>query len=171
KIVGEASYQTGDKDFKAQLTKLQSLNPKVIIVPGYYTEGGTIVKQAHDLGITAPLVGGDGWSDAKFLEYAGEGINNVYFSDHASMEADTSKIKSYVASYKAKFGGKDPSSLSALGYDSMMVLADAIKRAKGTAEPALRDAIATTKDFDGVTGKITLNSDRNADKGAVIIQV
>jgi ABC-type branched-chain amino acid transport systems, periplasmic component len=171
KVVEGVAYQAGDKDFKAQLTKLKSLNPDVIVVPGYYTEGGTIAKQARDLGITKPLIGGDGWSNAKFLQYSGDNVTDVYFSDHASMESSAPEIQNYVKAFKAKFSDKEPDSLSALGYDAMMVLADAIKRAKGTGEPALRDAIAATKDFKGVTGNITINAQRNADKGAVIIEV
>ena len=171
RVVGEAAYAAGDKDFKAQLTKLKSFNPDVIIVAGYYTEGGAISKQARDLGITQPLIGGDGWSDAKFHEYAGSNISNVFFSDHASVESPAPAIQKYVAAYKAKYTGKEPNSLGALGYDAMMVLADAMKRAKSLDGPDLRDAIAATKGFQGATGEITLNANRDADKGAVIIEV
>ncbi len=172
KIVSEASYQAGaDKDFKAQLTKLKDAHPDVIIVPGYYAEGGTICKQARDVGITVPLLGGDGWSNAKFHEYAGNTVSNVFFSDHASMESKAPAIEKYISAFKAKFTDREPDSLGALGYDSMMVLADAIKRAKSMKGPDLRDAIAATKDFPGVTGTITIDAQRNADKGAVIIEV
>jgi len=171
RIVETAAYGAGDKDFKAQLTKLKSSNPDVIIVAGYYTEGGAISKQARDLGITQPLIGGDGWSDAKFHEYAGDKVTNVFFSDHASVESPDPAIQKYVAAYKAKYTSKEPNSLGALGYDAMMVLADAMKRAKSLSGPDLRDAIAATKELPGATGSISLNAQRNADKGAVIIEV
>jgi branched-chain amino acid transport system substrate-binding protein len=171
RIVAEASYAANDKDFSAQLTKLKSSNPDVIVVPGYYTEGGTICKQARDLGITAPLLGGDGWSNSKFHEYAGSKVSNVYFSDHASMESTSESVKKYVADFKAKYPGKEPDSLSALGYDAMMVLADALKRSKGAGGAALAKAIGETKDFKGISGSITINAQRNADKGAVIMEV
>ena len=171
RIVGEAAYAAQDRDFKAQLTKLKSSNPDVIIVAGYYGEGGAICKQARDLGITQPLIGGDGWSDAKFHEYAGANVSNAFFSDHASVESPDPAIQKYVAAYKQKYTSKEPNSLGALGYDAMMVLADAMKRAKSLNGPDLRDAIAATKGFQGATGSITINADRNVEKGAVIIEV
>ena len=171
RVVGEAAYATQDRDFKAQLTKLKSLNPDVIIVAGYYGEGGAISKQARDLGITQPLIGGDGWSDAKFHEYAGDKVSNVFFSDHASVESPAPAIQKYVAAYKQKYTSKEPNSLGALGYDAMMVLADAMKRAKTLSGPDLRDAIAATSGFQGATGTITINAERNVEKGAVIIEV
>src|SRR5688500_14932402 len=114
RIVADAAYGTGDRDFKAQLTKLKSSNPDVIIVAGYYAEGGAICKQARDLGITLPLIGGDGWSNADFHEYAGSNISNVFFSDHASTESPSPAIQKYVAAFKAKYTSKEPDSLGAL---------------------------------------------------------
>lgn len=170
KVVAEKSYSKGDKDFTAPLTALKQANPDVIVSPGYYTEAGTICKQARDQGIQVPILGGDGWSNAEFHKYAGSTVGNCFFSDHASMEDKSPNIQKYVTSYQSKYG-HPPDSLGALGYDSMMVLADAMKRAKSLNGPDLRDAIAQTKDFDGVTGKITLNAQRNAEKSAVIIEV
>ncbi len=171
KVIDTVAYAAGDKDFKAQLTKLKGENPDCILVSGYYTEGGTIAKQARDMGITCPLLGGDGLSNAKFHEYAGTNIGNFYFSDHAAMDADTPKIKAYKAAFAAKYPGTEPDSLSALGYDAMMVLADALKRSNGAGGKTLRDAIAATKDYPGITGSITINAQRNAEKGAVIMEV
>jgi branched-chain amino acid transport system substrate-binding protein len=171
RIVVETSYTKGDKDFKAPLTKIKDANPDVILVPGYYTEAGTICKQARDLGIAVPVLGGDGWDNAKYHEYAGNNITNCYFSNHMSIQDTSPKIQEFIARYKARYSGAMPDALGALGYDAMMVLADAMKRARSLKGPDLRDAIAQTSDFDGVTGKITINAQRNADKGAVIMEV
>ncbi len=170
KIVAETSFGTEDKDFKAPLTKIKAANPDVIVVGSYYTQGGTILKQARDLGINAPLLGGDGWDDAQFHTYAGKSVGNAYMSTHASMEDPSTVIQTFVKAFEGKFGEK-PNALAALGYDSMMVLADAIKKAKSLSGPDLRDALAQTKDFEGVTGKITINANRDAEKGAVIMEV
>jgi branched-chain amino acid transport system substrate-binding protein len=170
RIVGETAFAKEDKDFKAPLTKLKALNPDVIVVGSYYTQGGTILKQARDLGITVPLLGGDGWDDAQFHTYAGNKVSNAYLSTHASMDDPSPAIQNFVKAFQAKYNEK-PNALAGLGYDSMMVLADAMKRAKSLSGPDLRDAIAQTKDFNGVTGKITLNANRDAEKGAVIMEI
>jgi branched-chain amino acid transport system substrate-binding protein len=170
RVVKESQFNKGDKDFKAQLTTIKAANPDVIIVPGYYTESGTIVKQARDLGITTPIVGGDGWDDAKFHDYAGKTVGNAYFSNHMSVDDPAPEIQAFVKAYRAKYNDK-PNALAALGYDSVMVLVDAMKRAKSLSGSDLRDAIAETKDYKGVTGTTTINPERNAEKGAVIMEV
>lgn len=170
KIVTEVGFGKDDKDFKSQLTKVKNSNPDVIVVGSYYSQGGTILKQARDLGISVPLLGGDGWDNAEFHTYAGKNVGNAYLSDHASMDDPSPTIQNFVKAFQAKYGHK-PDALAALGYDSMKVLADAMKRAKSLSGSDLRDAIAATKDFDGVTGKITINAHRDAEKGAVILEV
>jgi branched-chain amino acid transport system substrate-binding protein len=170
KIVSEVGFSKEDKDFKSQLTKVKSANPDVIVVGSYYQQGGTILKQARDLGITVPLLGGDGWDNAEFHTYAGNKVGNAYMSTHASMDDPAPTIQNFVKAFEAKYGHK-PDALAALGYDSMKVLADAMKRAKSLSGSDLRDAIAATKDFDGVTGKITINANRDAEKGAVILEI
>ena len=170
KIVSEVGFSKEDKDFKSQLTKVKAANPDVIVVGSYYSQGGTILKQARDLGITVPLLGGDGWDNAEFHTYAGKSVGNAFLSDHASMDDPSPTIQNFVKTFSAKFGHK-PDALAALGYDAMKVLADAMKRAKSLNGPDLRDAIASTKDFDGVTGTITINSNRDAEKGAVVLEV
>ncbi|MBS0657847.1 MAG: ABC transporter substrate-binding protein [Verrucomicrobia bacterium] len=169
-VVAEKSYSTGDKDFKAQLTAIKASNPDFIMIPGYYAEVGLISKQARSLGITVPLIGGDGWSDNQLVAIGGSGVDGGYFTDHFSSENPDPKIQEFLKKYKAKYG-KDAGSAAALGYDAANVLFDAIKRAN-SAEPAkIRDALAKTKDFPGITGKITLDDKRNATKPAVILQV
>ena len=170
-IVAEHKYTGGDKDFKAQLTAIKSANPDAICVPGYYTEAGLIVSQARQLGITAPIFGGDGWEAPELLQIAGTALEGTYYSTHFSAENEEPKIQKFVQSYRAKNNGESPDAMAALGYDSAMVLAEAIKRAGTTESAKLRDAIAATKDYDGLTGQTTLNAQRDATKSAVIITV
>lgn len=170
-IVAEQKYTGGDKDFKAQLTAIKATNPDVIFVPGYYTDVGLIVAQARQLGITVPLFGGDGWEAPELLQIAGKALEGTYYSTHFSPENSDPKVQQFVAAFRAKYNGETPDAMAALGYDSAMVLADAIRRAGTTEGPKLRDAIAATKDYQGVTGKTTLDAARDATKPAVIITV
>lgn len=169
-IIAEEAYFQKDTDFKGQLTNIKGKNPELLFVPGYYTEVGLIAKQARQLGIKVPLLGGDGWDSPKLLEIGGKDIEGGYFSNHYSVEANTPKIKAFVEEYQ-KIHGEIPDSLSALAYDAVYVMADAYNRAGKIDKQALRDALAATKDFDGVTGRITINQDRNADKSAVVLQI
>jgi branched-chain amino acid transport system substrate-binding protein len=169
-IVSEQSYSSGDKDFKAQLTSIKASEPDAILASGYYTEAGLIARQARQLGINAPLLGGDGWDSPSLVEVAGEAMTGNFFSNHFSGEDSSPVIQDFIKKFRAKYS-EEPDAMAALGYDSAMILADAIKRA-GTTEPEkLRDAIAATKDFQGVTGRITLDEKRNASKPAVILTI
>ena len=170
KIVKEQKYSSGDKDFKPQLTSIKAANPDAIFVPGYYAEVSLIAKQARLLGIKAPLLGGDGWVGDSLLKVAGNALDGSFFSCHFSADDKSPKVQEFVTNFKAKYGHV-PDDMAALGYDSAKILADAIKRAGGTEPEKLRDAIAATKDHDGITGKITLNAQRNADKPAVILTI
>jgi branched-chain amino acid transport system substrate-binding protein len=170
KIVVEQKYNSGDKDFKAQLTAIKALNPEAIFVPGYYTEAGLIAQQARQLGMSQPLFGGDGWESTKLTEIGGKAVEGCYFSTHFSPEAKDPMIETFAKKYKERFN-EAPDAMSALGYDSAMILADAIKRAGSTEGAKVRDALAATKDFAGITGKITLDANRNASKSAVILVV
>jgi len=169
-IVGEQSYGEGDSDFRAQLTQLKSLKPEAIYTPGYYTEVGTIARQAHDLGLSVPLMGGDGWDSPKLFEIGGAAINGSYLSNHNSVQDPAPHIQKFAKAYKEKYNAI-PDSLSSLGYDAANVLFDAIKRAGTTEGPKVREALAATKDFLGVTGSITIDKDRNPVKPAVILKV
>jgi len=171
-LVSEVKYTGGDKDFKAQLTVIKNAKPDAIMIPGYYTDVGLIVAQARQLGITVPMFGGDGWEAPELIQIAGaENLVNTYYSTHFSPSSTDPLAQKFVAAYKTKYSGKVPDAMAALGYDSVMVLADAIKRAGTTDEPKLRDAIAATKDFPGATGITTLDANRDASKPAVIITV
>jgi len=170
KVIDKQAYTQNDADFKSQLTNIRAKNPDVIYVPGYYGEVGIIVKQARELGMNMPILGGDGWDSPELWKLGGDALKNTYISNHYSVENPDPEIQKFVKAYEAKFGVK-PDSLAALAYDSAYVLADALKRA-GTAEPdKLRDAIAATKDFKGVTGNITINDERNAVKSAVVLEL
>jgi branched-chain amino acid transport system substrate-binding protein len=169
-IVADESYSEGDTDFSAQLTSIRSHAPEAIYVPGYYTEVALMARQARQLGINIPLLGGDGWDSPKLLEIGGPALDNSYFSNHYSTEDPSPAIQKFVGDYKAKYG-EVPDALAALAYDAAKILFDAMKRAGSTDGPKLRDAIAQTRDFPGVTGKITLDAQRNAVKPAVVLKI
>ncbi|HYP79239.1 MAG TPA: ABC transporter substrate-binding protein, partial [Steroidobacteraceae bacterium] len=171
-IVAEQKYTGGDKDFKAQLTAIKSLQPEAIMVPGYYTDVGLIVAQARQLGITVPLFGGDGWEAPELIQIAGgDALQGTYYSTHFSPENTDPVAQKFVAAYRARYGGETPDAMAALGYDSAMVLADAIRRAGSTESAKLRDALAATSGYPGATGATTLDANRDASKPAVIITV
>jgi branched-chain amino acid transport system substrate-binding protein len=170
-IVADESYGEGDIEFKAQLTKIQATNPDAIYAPGYYTEVGLICRQARELGIKQPLMGGDGWDSDKTTEVGGDAVNGCYFTNHYSPDEKRPEVQAFVAAYKKKYNGKTPDAMAILGYDSMNLLADAITRA-GSAKPkAIRDALAATKDFHGASGNITIDKDRNAQKPIVVLKI
>lgn len=170
-VVIEQKYSGKDKDFRAQLTAIKAANVQAVVVPGYYTEVGLIVAQARQLGINIPMFGGDGWEAPELIEIAGaENLANTFYSTHFSPEVKNPLIEKFVAAYKTKFG-QVPDAMAALGYDSAVVLFDAIQRAGSTEGSKIRDALAATKDYPCLTGKTTLDAQRNATKSAVIITV
>lgn len=169
-IITKQTYAQKDQDFKAQLTQMRDQKPDVIYIPGYYGEVAIIAKQARELGMMQPLLGGDGWDSPELWKLGGNALKNAYISNHYSADNPAPEIQNFVKAYTAKFGVA-PDSLAALAYDSAKVLADAIKRAGGTDSAKLKDAINSTKDFPGVTGKITLDASRNAVKPAVVLEL
>jgi|KBSSwiStaDraftv2_1062776.scaffolds.fasta_scaffold190460_2 branched-chain amino acid transport system substrate-binding protein len=169
-IVAEQSYTQGDRDFSGQLTQIRAANPDVIYVPGYYGEVGVIANQTKQLGIKAPLLGGDGWDSPQLWQLGGASLNGDYISNHYSVDDPMPAVQKFVADYKERFK-LSPDALAALGYDSMRVLADAITRAGTTDGTKLRDAIAATKNFPGITGTITIDKDRNSVKSAVVLKL
>ena len=169
-IVGEQSYSTGDTDFRAQLTSIRAARPDVVYVPGYYQEVALIVKQARQIGLTMPFVGCDGWANQALLTIGGKAIDGCYFTNHFSPDDPSPIVKEFVAKYKEKYG-VPPDTFSALGYDAARLLADAIKRAASTDSKAVRDALAGTTGFAGVTGQISFDANRNASKPGLIVTV
>ena len=169
-VVVELDFNGGDADFKAQLTTIKGTSPDAVFVPGYYTDVALICGQARQLGLDVPFFGGDGWESDKLIELGKEAVEGHYFSTHYHPDVASAKSKAFVTAYKERYKSA-PDAMAALGYDSMMVLADAIKRAGGTEGPKLKAALAATRDFAGVTGNTTIDADRNASKAAVILQV
>ncbi len=169
-VIAEQSYSSGDQDFKAQLTSIKGSNPEAIYVPGYYNEVGLIARQSRELGINVPLLGGDGWDSPTLTSIAGPAIDGDYFSNHFSTDDTSPIVQGFVKDYRARFK-KDPDAMAALGYDGAGVLFAAMKAAGGTDHDKLRDAIAATKNYEGVTGSITINDQRNATKSAKVLTI
>ncbi|HEX8176042.1 MAG TPA: ABC transporter substrate-binding protein [Pyrinomonadaceae bacterium] len=170
RIVERQSYTQTDQDFSGQMTAIRSANPDVIYVPGYYGQVGVIAKQAKQLGIKAPLLGGDGWDAPQLFQLGGEALNGSFFSNHYSYEDPRPEVKSFVDAYRARYNAI-PDAIAALGYDAMKVLADSIRRSGSTEGQKLRDAIAQTANFQGVTGTISINQERNAVKPATVFEL
>ncbi|HVG58498.1 MAG TPA: ABC transporter substrate-binding protein [Hyalangium sp.] len=170
KITAVESYSQGDTDYRAQLTAIKKTQPEAIYVPGYYSEVGVIARQARELGLKVPLLGGDGWDSEKLYELGGSAIQGSYFSNHYSPDNPDPRIQKFVSDYKAAYGGV-PDALAALAYDAAKVAVEALKNAPDTSGPALKAAIAQTKNFPGVAGAVTLDDKRNAVKPAVVLKV
>ena len=170
-VVVEQKYSEGDKDFHAQLTAVKAAGVQAVFVPGYYTEAALIVRQARELGLTVPFLGGDGWVADQLLEIGGAALNGCFYSTHFSSEDRSPTVQAFVKKFRARWDNATPDAFAALGYDSVYVLVDAIKRAGTTEGPQLRDALAATKDFAGVTGLTTIDQHRNASKPAAIIAI
>lgn len=169
-VVATQSYAAGDSDFRSQLTAIRAAQPQAIFVPGYYTDAAQIAMQARELGVNVPLIGGDGWESPKLLEIGGAALNGSFFAATVSLASPDPAVQKFVAAWKAK-KGVDPEGLNALGYDSMMIVADAIRRANSLDGSAIRDAIAATRNFSGASGTITFGSDRDPIKPVPIVEV
>jgi branched-chain amino acid transport system substrate-binding protein len=165
----ELTYAAKDTDFQSLLRKVKRSNPDFIFVPGYYVEAGLIVKQARALGINVPFLGGDGWDSPKLFEIAGESVKGSYISNHFAPDDKSPVVQNFVKDYEKVYGTK-PGSFAALGYDSLGIVADAIKRAKSTKPSDIRDALVATKGYLGITGTITFDKNRNPTKSAVVLE-
>ncbi|MGM0923885.1 MAG: ABC transporter substrate-binding protein [Bacillota bacterium] len=171
KIVSEEAYVAKDTDFRATLTRIKSSNPEFVFLPGYYEEVGLIVKQARELGIDVPFMGGDGWDSPKLIEIAGgDALNNTFITNHYSAGDPDKKIQDFVKAFKAKYKDKSPDAFNALGYDTGYFLADAIKRAGGADPEKLQKAIEETKDLALVSGNLTLDELHDPVKSAAILE-
>ena len=169
-IVSSESYSEGDQDFRAQLTKIKATNPEVLVIPGYYADAAKIAKQARDLGFDVPLVGGDGWESSKLFEIGGTAVEGSYYSNHYFMGDAKPEIVAFVKKFQERWG-EPPDSMSALAYDGARLLADAMRRAGTTNGDAVRQALASTKDWPGVTGAMSFDENRNPVKPIVILGV
>ena len=170
-IVTELDFNGGDKDFKAQITAIKGASPDAIFIPAYYTDVALICIQAKQLGVTVPIFGGDGWESEDLIKIGKDAVEGTYFSTHCSADSPGTKVSDFVAAYRKKFNGKTPDAMAMLGHDSVKILVEAIQKTGGTDAGKIRDALAATKDFDGVSGKITIDAKRDATKPMVILQV
>ncbi|MDX2051029.1 MAG: ABC transporter substrate-binding protein [Polyangiaceae bacterium] len=169
-IVVEQSYSAGDSDFSAQVTAVRAAAPEAMFVPGYYAEVGAIAKTAQRLGLKIPLMGGDGWDAPDLYKIGGDALDGSYFSNHFAPDVATPKAKKFVADFTKKYG-EPPTGLGALGYDAAMVLVQAMNGAKDITSPLIRDELTKVRDFEGVTGNITIDEGRNAKKSAVVLKI
>lgn len=177
-IVSEQPFNGADQDFSAQLNTIKAANPQIVLVPGYYTEGGNIALQARKLGLTCPLIGGDGWDSEQLVVIGKDAIEGCYYSNHSAPDQPDSGIGEFIVKYQKAYGGKTPDALGGLGYDAAMVLFDAMKRTPSVtgndlakARTDLIKSIGETKDFKGVSGTINFDKNRNAQKPIVIVQI
>ena len=171
KIVAQESYMQNDTDFRSTLTRIQSANPEFVFIPGYYGDVGLIIDQAREIGIDVPLMGADGWDSPKLVELAGaDALNNTYITNHYSSGDPDKTIQDFVKKFQDKYNGKSPDAFNALGYDSVYLLADAIKRAGSLDSKKIKDALASTKDLQLVTGKVTINETHDPIKSATILE-
>jgi branched-chain amino acid transport system substrate-binding protein len=170
-IVAFTSYQSGDQDFTAQLTSALAAEPDAIYAPGYFGDAALMIKQARELGYTGPIMGGDAWEAPELIDIGGASVEGAVFSSHYHPDAAASPAsKPFVDAFKAKYG-ETPSAFAALGYDAYMLVIDAIKRANSVDGTAIRDAIAATTGYAGVTGTIDINEEGDAVKDAVVLEV
>jgi len=165
----ELTYAAKDTDFQSLLRKVRRANPDFVFVPGYYVEVGLMLKQARALGINVPFLGGDGWDSPKIFEIAGEAVRGSFISNHFAPDDKSPVVQAFVKDYEKTYGAK-PGSFAALGYDSLGIIADAMKRAKSTRPADIRDALVATKNYQGITGSITFDKDRNPTKSAVVLE-
>ena len=169
-IVAEQTYRAGDVDYATQLNAIKLKNPDIVFLPSYFAEAAVIIKQARQLAIEVPFLGTDGWDSSELLKFAGQAVNNCYFASHFSSERLSDRAKPFSEAYRAKFQAAPPP-LAALTYDAVWLLADALRRGGSSTSTALRDALAETKDFAGVTGTIAFDQDRNPKKPGIILRI
>ena len=190
-IVTEQSYSSGDTDFRSQLTAIKAKNPQAIYLPGYYTEAGLIARQARELGIKVPILGGDGWESDQLIGIGGSALEGCFYSNHFAADNPDPRLQQFLKAYAAKFSGQEPNAIVGLAYDAGTVLFQSMEKLaeqdpatfrglssakagtplRKTACKKLRDLIATTTNFPGVTGNITLDENRNASKPAVVLEI
>jgi branched-chain amino acid transport system substrate-binding protein len=167
-ILGELNYNTNDQDFTAQLTTLKSMKPDVIFAPGNYTESALIIKQARELGITAPFLGGDTWEAPEFVDVGKQSVDGAVFSTFFATEVPiTETSKTFLDAYRKQYN-KEPAAVTALGFDGYLIVRAAIEKAGSLDGAKIRDALASIQAFPGAAGLITFDANRDATKSAVI---
>jgi branched-chain amino acid transport system substrate-binding protein len=170
-IVSVETYSKGDTDFRAPLLKVKKARPQALYLPGFYSEVGLIARQAREVGLTMPLLGGDAWDSERLFELAGNAaLEGSYYSTHYSQDNPTPELQRVAPAYRARYG-RELDAAAVLGYDAAKVTLAAMQRAESLTGPAIRDAIAKTKDLPGITGNLTLDAERNPVKPAVILKI
>jgi branched-chain amino acid transport system substrate-binding protein len=170
KVVAEQEYDAGAADFSVQLAEVGAARPDVVFIPGYYLEVGLLARQARAIGIEVPLVGGDGWDSPRLYEIGGDALAGGFYSSHFSAEDPDPQVQRFVADYRRLFVAT-PDSFAATAYDAARIMIAAVARAPSLERVAVRDALAATRDFPGVTGSVTFNDERNAVKPIVIVRI
>jgi branched-chain amino acid transport system substrate-binding protein len=169
-LLEDLSFSSGDTDFRAQISRLKASRPEAVFLPAYYPEAGLILREARLLGVTVPFVGGEGWDSPALIQIAGKNADGSYYANHFSPEDPDPRVQQFVAHYKQRYHSV-PDALAALWYDGMRLMADSIQRAGSESREKIRDALAQTRNFAGVTGNISLDDQRNATKPAVIVTI
>ncbi|NLA84453.1 MAG: ABC transporter substrate-binding protein [Clostridiales bacterium] len=170
-IVAQEAYVSGDTDFNSILTKIRDLDFDVIFIPGYYNEAGLIIKQARDLGIDVPILGADGFDSPELVNLAGkDALNDIYFSNHYSSLDQDPVVQDFIKEFEKKYN-KQPDAFNALGYDLAMFVVNGIERAESLTGEAVKKALESTTDFNGVTGSFSIDEFHNPVKAIVIIEL
>jgi branched-chain amino acid transport system substrate-binding protein len=159
-IVADEKVKDGDKDFSAQITNIKAKNPDVIMFSGYYTEGALIMKEARKQGLKCAMFGGDGLFSPKFIELGGPAAEGSMSALGFSTEQATPATAKFIEAFKGKHNGTEPGLFDAQGYDAVMLLADSMKRANSVDPKVFKTALAQTKKFEGVSGTISMQANR-----------
>jgi branched-chain amino acid transport system substrate-binding protein len=170
KIIAEQSYAGGDTEFRPQLTAIKAANPQVVFIPGFYTDVGQIAIQARDLGIMGPMVGGDGWDSPTVITIGGKAVDGCYYSDHYFKGEPRPAVQRFVGEIRKRYG-RDPDANAALGYDALYIFANAARKAGSLDRKSIRDQIAATRNYQGVSGVITMGPDRDPIKPVAMIKI
>ncbi len=169
-LVAVESYAKGDTDYRAPLLAVKKAKPQALYVPGFYSEVGVIARQARELGLSVPLLGADGWDSERLFELAGQALEGSYHSSHYAVDNPAPELQRFITSFRARYG-RTPDAAAALGYDAARVSLAAIEHAGSLTGPAIREALARTKDFPGASGTLTLDAQRNPVKPAVVLEI
>ena len=169
KLIFEGKCKSDAVDFKALLKEMKEAGPDVVFVPAYAKQSGFLVRQAAAMGVKTVFLSGDGWS--QIIKYAGDAVNGNYHSTHWHPDVPIPASVAFCQAYKKKYAEEIPSQAAAVVYDAFMVLADAIRRADSSDPAKIRDALAATQNFQGITGKIQFDKNGDPiDKSIIIIK-
>ena len=171
KVIAKEGYSDGDKDFRAQLTKILPTNPDVLVIPDYYEQVALITTQAREVGLKSAFIGPDGWDGvAKTLDpSAYSAVENSYFTNHFSLQDQSEKVQNFVKAYREVYN-EDPSSFAALSYDAAYMMKAAIEKAGTTDKQAVVEALKNL-DYNGVTGHLTFDEKNNPVKAVTVLKI